>query len=173
MKDFVKKIAFASKLHAAGFLSDEQEAELINIAMKNFSVGTAQKPAADNKTTDSEKALIDAFYEVAARKELKDFFEKNVSQKSDELNNALSEMIKKIEAEAISGHEKQKNFSNNLKLSNDNAKEKLFSQAQASKALETEPERIFTRADLSNMSNDDYKKFEKIIFEQAKKGLIH
>lgn len=173
MEQFVKNLLLASKLHAAGFLSDEQEAKLIDNAMQKFSANTAQKPVvAKKETAEPEKSLLDAFFEVAERKELKDFLEKNISQKQDGWDDMLSTMIKNIEAQAISGHEKKKNFSDSLKQSNDTAKGKLTSQTQTGKTLEIEPDKVFSRAELANMSNDEFKKYEKTIFEQIKNGQI-
>lgn len=174
MENFIKNLLLASKLHAAGLLSDEQEAELINNAKEKFIAGTAQNPALVNSQAEMpENTLLDAFFEVAERKELKDFFEKNVPQKNIGWDNMLSQMIKNIEEQAISGYEKKKNFSDNLRHGNDSAKGKLSAQAQSAGFGDKEPDKIFTRAELANLSNDDFKKYEKIIFEQLKKGLIH
>ena len=174
MKNLLQKISFVAKLHAAGLLSAEQEAELLNIATEKIIAATAQNPADLKEAPAGSQAPIDkAFYDVAARKELKDFFQNSADKKNDGWENMLLTMIKNIEAQAISGYEKQKNFSDSLKVNNDTAKGKLTAQAQASNALSTEPDKIFTRAELAKMSNDDFKKFEKLIFEQAKNGLIH
>lgn len=170
MKEILEKITLIAKLHSAGLLSNQQGVELLNIASKKFLKNNDFSKSAD--IPKKAEMAQNAFFDSVSRKNLKDFLQNKLTGKENFDENKFIELIKNLENEAVSTHEKEKEFSQNLKNSNDVAKGKLTSQAEKTNATNPEPEHIFTRKEISKMSQKEFDKNEDLIMQQMMKGLI-
>ena len=122
-----------------------------------------------------------AFYEF--EKEKPDFFkEEGRMQVLDYIKNAntvfdkdeiniISQMVEKIEQCAIERFMKQQAHEKALNDANEQAKGKLSANAQNSQAY-GKNNRAFTREQIGRMSGAEFAKYEPLIMEQLRKGLI-
>ncbi|MDY6310811.1 MAG: hypothetical protein SPL73_06210 [Cyanobacteriota bacterium] len=139
----------------------------INEMYKGNSMGINTSVHQDEKPVDFQAAID--FFAKDGRKEVLDYI-KNSDVDKDEIPK-IAKIVENIEKAAIDGYLKQ---SEHDKIKNDEntaAKSKLTSYAQNAK-FDSNNNRIFTRADLGKMSDDEFAKNEKIIFEQLKQGLL-
>ena len=89
----------------------------------------------------------------------------------DEIN-TISQMVEKIEQCAIERYIKQKAHEKALENENEAAKRRLTANAQNSTSA-TNKNRVFTREQIGKMSGAEFTKYEPLIMEQLRKGLIH
>ena len=125
--------------------------------------------------------LNSAFYEF--EKEKPDFFkEDGRAQVLDYIKNAnsvfdkdeiniISQMVEKIEQCAIERFMKQQAHEKALNEANEQAKGKLMSNAQNAQAYNSK-DRAFTREQIGRMSGAEFAKYEPLIMDQLRKGLI-
>lgn len=112
------------------------------------------------------------FFEQDGRKEVFDYLKSDeVMIGRDDLKK-ISVMIQSIEKKAIDGYLKKEAYQKNLKESNDAAKQKLTANAQNSSFADKNLSRTFTREQIGKMSSTEFAKYEPVIMEQLKKGLI-
>ena len=83
----------------------------------------------------------------------------------------ISELVEGLENSAVDKYLKKIAYEKSLNDENTLAKSKLTSYAQNASS-DNKMNRIFTREDIGNMSGEECTKNEKLIFEQAKRGLI-
>lgn len=112
------------------------------------------------------------FFAAEGRKEVLDYLRSDdVIIGKDELKK-ISSMVENIEQKAIDRYLKKVAYENNLKNSNETAKQKLTANAQNSNFHDKNLSRIFTREQIGKMSSTEFSKYESLIMNQLKKGLI-
>ena len=89
----------------------------------------------------------------------------------DEIN-AISDMVELIEKCAIERFVKQQAHEKALNDENEAAKGKLMANAQSAASYGNK-DRAFTREQIGRMSGAEFTKYEPLIMEQLRKGLIH
>lgn len=88
----------------------------------------------------------------------------------DELSK-ISALVEKIENSAIERYVKEKNHEKTLNSENEAAKQKLRAYAQNS-AYDGNNNLVFTREQIGKMSGAEFAKYERMIMDQLRKGLI-
>ena len=170
-------------LMSSGIVSRQQGqnlmTEVIENAYKSITTQNELQPEAQN-TTDTE-SLKDVFAEF--EKSNPDFFKRkgredvlaylknsNVNFDRDELLQ-ISKLIEAIEQNAIERYLQKVEYGKTLNDENTVAKQKLTANAQNSNANDNNM--VFTRSQIGKMSGDEFAKYESLIMEQMRKGLIH
>lgn len=111
------------------------------------------------------------FFETEGRKEVLDYLKSDgIFVEKDELDR-ISNLIRTVEKSAIDKYLKEITHDKVLKDSNDVAKQKLTAHAQKSN-FSNQVLKTFSRAQIGKMSSAEFTKYEPIIMEQLKKGLI-
>lgn len=111
------------------------------------------------------------FFNPDGRKDVLEYLKSNnVGIGKDELNK-ISEIIKLVEKSAIDRYLKEMSYEKGLRDSNEAAKQRLTANAQKS-TLSGSLSRPFTRDQIGKMSSAEFTKYEPLIMEQLKKGLI-
>lgn len=112
------------------------------------------------------------FFTSDGRKEVLDYLKsESVSVDKDDLQK-ISQMVENIEKNAIDRYLKQSAYEKNLLDSNELAKQKLTANAQNSSFQDKNLTRTFTREQIGKMSGAEFVKYEPLIMEQLRKGLI-
>ena len=83
----------------------------------------------------------------------------------------ISELIKAVEKNAIDRYLQKLEYGKTLNDENKLAKLRLTANAQNSNANDNNM--VFTRAQIGKMSGDEFAKYESLIMDQMRKGLIH
>lgn len=111
------------------------------------------------------------FFNSGGRQEVLNYLKSsNAKMGKDELNK-ISEIIEIVEKAAIEGYLKKVNHEKNLKESNETAKRKLTANAQRI-GYSGNLSKTFTREQIGKMNSAEFTKYEPLIMEQLKKGLI-
>lgn len=111
------------------------------------------------------------FFVPEGRKEVLDYLKSgDVILGKDELNK-ISTMIRSVEKTAIDRYLKKVAYEKNLRNANENAKLRLTANAQKTSFSGSYP-KSFTREQIGKMSSAEFTKYESLIMEQLKKGLI-
>jgi hypothetical protein len=121
--------------------------------------------------TDSVQDVDDfdiRFFDVPERKEALEFAGKLSPQEAKK----LSGLISKIENSAVARYLEQSKNGKDLDLLNNQAKARLSSLAQGGYPAGDSLKKHFTREEIKRMSNKEFAKNEKAIFEQMTKGLL-
>ena len=113
----------------------------------------------------------DNFFGIEGRKDVFDYLKRETSGMTHDDLYKISGIIKNVEKAAITRYLKNIAHERNLTKSNDTAKSRLTSNAQYADGSAKLPH-IFTRAQIDKMSNDEFLKNEKAIFQQLKEGKI-
>lgn len=112
------------------------------------------------------------FFNTESRKDVLNYLKsENVSISKDDLQK-ISQMIENIEQNAVDKYIEQTDYEKALKNSNELAKQRLTANAQSAGFQDANLSRIFTREQIGKMSATEFVKYEPIIMEQLKKGLI-
>lgn len=112
------------------------------------------------------------FFAPEGRKEVLDYLKSDdVIIGKDELKK-ISSMVESIEQKAIDRYLKKVAYENNLKNSNEMAKQKLTANAQNQGFHDKNLSRNFTREQIGKMSSTEFIKYESLIMNQLRKGLI-
>ncbi|HNW26659.1 MAG TPA: hypothetical protein PLG15_00125 [Candidatus Gastranaerophilaceae bacterium] len=112
------------------------------------------------------------FFQPEGRKEVLDYLKSDaVIIGKDDLKK-ISDMIENIEKTAIERYLQKDSYEKNLQNSNELAKQKLTANAQNSNFQDKNLSRTFTREQIGKMSSAEFTKYEPLIMEQLKKGLI-
>ena len=112
------------------------------------------------------------FFDTEGRTEVLNYLRNsNTIVDKDEIN-TISQMVEKIEQCAIERYIKQKAHEKVLENENEAAKRRLTANAQNSTAA-TNKNKVFTREQIGRMSGAEFTKYEPLIMEQLRKGLIH
>lgn len=112
------------------------------------------------------------FFNAEGRKEVLEYLKSgNLNLGKDELTK-ISSMVESVEQKAIERYLKNKAHEKTLKNSNEAAKQKLTANAQNSSFKDKGFSGTFTREQIGKMSCAEFAKYETLIMEQLKKGLI-
>jgi len=112
------------------------------------------------------------FFNPDGRKEVLDYLKSDgVIIGKDELEK-ISSMVENLEKTAIDRYLKNEAYQTNLNNSNEVAKQKLTANAQNSSFQDKNYSRSFTREQIGKMSGAEFAKYEPLIMDQLKKGLI-
>ena len=112
------------------------------------------------------------FFNSDGRKEVLDYLKSDdVIIGKDELKK-ISSMVENVEKKAIDRYLKKEAYEKNLNNSNEAAKQKLTANAQNSGFQDKNSSRTFTREQIGKMSGAEFAKYEPLIMDQLKKGLI-
>lgn len=109
------------------------------------------------------------FFDKESRKAVLDYI-RGLNMDKDEISKVAA-LIESVEKGAVDGYLKQSAHDKSLNDENLAAKSKLTSYAQNA-GNGSDIGRIFTRVDIGNMSDEEYDRNEKLIFEQLRQGLI-
>jgi len=83
----------------------------------------------------------------------------------------ISELVEAVEKSAIDRYLQKLEYGKTLNDENNIAKQRLTANAQNSNAADNNM--VFTRAQIGKMSGDEFAKYESLIMDQMRKGLIH
>lgn len=83
----------------------------------------------------------------------------------------ISELIEALEKNAVDRYLQKLEYGKTLNDENKMAKQRLTANAQNSNANDNNM--VFTRAQIGKMSGDEFAKYESLIMDQMRKGLIH
>ena len=83
----------------------------------------------------------------------------------------ISELIESLEKSAVDRYLQKLEYGKTLNDENRMAKQRLTANAQNSNANDNNM--VFTRAQIGKMSGDEFAKYESLIMDQMRKGLIH
>ena len=83
----------------------------------------------------------------------------------------ISELIETLEKNAVDRYLQKLEYGKTLNDENKMAKQRLTANAQNSNANDNNM--VFTRAQIGKMSGDEFAKYESLIMDQMRKGLIH
>jgi len=112
------------------------------------------------------------FFSSDGRKEVLDYLKsENVVIDKEDIQK-ISTMVESIEQNAVARYLQQSTYEKNLTDSNELAKQRLTANAQNSSFQDKNLTRTFTREQIGNMSSAEFTKYEPMIMEQLKKGLI-
>lgn len=143
----------------------------INMCKNSFPSATPvqpQVPAALNPM-DLFNQENPGFFDKGTRGEVLNYI-KDLDMDKDEISK-IAKIVEGLETSAVDGYLKKSAHEKSLNDENLAAKSKLTSYAQNASA-DTNLGRIFTRADIGNMTGEEFAKNEKLIMEQVKQGLI-
>ncbi len=141
----------------------------INMCKNSFpSVNQPQPPVALNPM-DLFNQENPGFFDKGTRGEVLNYI-KDLDMDKDEISK-IAKIVEGLETSAVDGYLKKSAHEKSLNDENSAAKSKLTSYAQNASA-DTNLGRIFTRADIGNMTGEEFAKNEKLIMEQVKQGLI-
>jgi hypothetical protein len=112
------------------------------------------------------------FFDSQGRQEVLNYLKSDeIFLNSKELTK-ISDIIHAVEKSAVEKYIQKLSHEKILKNSNENAKQKLTTNAQKS-TFNGDFSKSFTREQIGKMSSTEFLKYENIIMEQLKKGLIH
>jgi len=146
--------------------------------VQNELVQQNSPPASQNKSFDKSVVFSEFhkdkpdFFNSEGRKEVLDYLKSDdVIIGKDELKK-ISSMVEHLEKTAIDRYLKNEAHQKSLNNSNEVAKQKLTANAQNSSFQDKNFLRTFTRGQIGKMSGAEFAKYEPLIMEQLKKGLI-
>ncbi len=112
------------------------------------------------------------FFKSESRKEVWNYLKSDaVIVGKDDLKK-ISDMIENIEKAAIERYLQKETHEKTLQNSNELAKQKLTANAQNTNFADKNLTRTFTREQIGKMNGAEFTKYEPLIMEQLKKGLI-
>lgn len=168
-------------LMGMGLIDREQGQNLMKQVIQNaYTNVTTQQHDAIAEQPATKPPVADAFAEFAALNP--DFF--NQSGRSDVLaylKNSpvnfdkdellqISKLVEALEQNAVDRYLKKEEYGKTLNDENNIAKQRLTANAQSSNAADNN--RVFTRAQIGKMSGDEFTKYEALIMDQLRKGMI-
>lgn len=112
------------------------------------------------------------FFKPESRKEVWDYLKSDALMIGKDDLKKISDMIENIEKSAIERYLQKETYEKTLQDSNKLAKQKLTANAQNSGFSDKNLARTFTREQIGKMNSAEFTKYESLIMEQLKKGLI-
>ncbi|MBD5402144.1 hypothetical protein HDR58_05020 [bacterium] len=109
------------------------------------------------------------FFDKEGRGDILNYI-KDLDMDKDEITK-IARMVENLENSAVNSYLKKSAHEKSLNDENSVAKSKLTAYAQNAQK-DNNLGKIFTRADIGNMSGEEFDKNEKLIMEQVKQGLI-
>ncbi len=185
--DFAK----VQKLVQSGFLSSGQGQNLKKQVLKkafdkivqtekikrNLSTAS-QLNKKENGSINSDKVFEEFsksnpdFFNSDGRKEVLNYLKSGGADIGKEELNKISEIIRIVEKTAIDRYLQKMSHGKVLKNSNESAKQRLTANAQKAGFTDKNLSRSFTREQIGKMNGAEFAKYEPLIMEQLKKGLI-
>ena len=177
----LKDIQVIKNLVQTGAMTQEQGQNLMNYVTKKafekytLSQQNSQAPV-DTANQVPVKSVnmgnvIPEFFNRDGRVDVFDYLQNsNAAFDEDELSK-ISALVEKIENSAIERYVKEKNHEKTLNSENEAAKQKLRAYAQNS-AYDGNNNLVFTREQIGKMSGAEFAKYERMIMDQLRKGLI-
>lgn len=139
---------------------------------RNLSSSLNQNPKIDkNKVFEEFSKSNPDFFSTDGRKNVLEYLQSNDAIVGKDELNKISEIIRLVEKSAIDRYLKEVSYEKTLKNSNEAAKQRLTANAQKS-TQGSNISRSFTREQIGKMSSAEFIKYEPLIMEQLKKGLI-
>lgn len=142
------------------------------VQAQSFQPGAVSTPYINRNQAffDFEKEQPE-FFNSSGRNEVLNYLRSsNAIVDKDELLK-ISSLIEQVEKNAINDYLKKNAHEENLKKLNEAAKSRLKANAQKSNGGKNDSQ-IFTRERIGKMSGAEFAKYEKLIMNQLKKGLI-
>lgn len=145
----------------------------VSSVLQNFTANNEQdKQINIEKGFEEFKKSNPDFFNLGGRKEVLDYLKSGgVVFGKDEFSK-ISDIIRSVEKAAIDRYLKKVSYEKNLRDSNEAAKQRLTANAQKSSFSDKNLSRTFTREQIGKMSSAEFMKYESLIMEQLKKGLI-
>ena len=124
-----------------------------------------------NAFTEFEKQKPD-FFKEEGRSDVLEYIKKSDMLVDKDEIETISKIVEKIENCAIQKYLKQQSHDKALNDENENAKKRLTANAQNAVSYSNK-NMTFTREQIGKMSDAEFTKYEPLIMEHMKKGLIH
>ena len=177
----LKDIQVIENLVQTGAMTQEQGQNLMNyVTKKAFEKYTLSQQNSQASVDTANQVpvksvnmgnLIPEFFNRDGRVDVFDYLQNsNAAFDEDELSK-ISALVEKIENSAIERYVKEKNHEKTLNSENEAAKQKLRAYAQNS-AYDGNNNLVFTREQIGKMSGAEFAKYERMIMDQLRKGLI-
>jgi hypothetical protein len=163
-----------------GFINFTQAQNLKQVVLKNAfdSVvqGEINNPKSQLVASREKKAVFSEFDEensgfFTQREDILNYLKTGeFFLDKDELSK-IAKLVENLEKNAIEKYLKIQEYEQKIQKGNEVAKEKLKVNAQSNSSAKNGG-RIFTREQIGNLSGAEFKKYESVIMNQLKKGLI-
>ena len=176
-------IQLIENLVQTGVMTQEQGQNLMNYVTKKafekytLSQQNSQTPVNMARQTPSPvqnalaAAAVPEFFNRDGRVDVFDYLKNaNAVFDEDEISK-ISALVEKIENTAIERYLREKDHEKTLNSENEAAKQKLRAYAQNS-ASDGNKNLVFTREQIGKMSGAEFAKYERMIMDQLRKGLI-
>ena len=179
----LKDIQLIENLVQTGAMTQEQGQNLMNYVTKKafekytLSQQNSQTPVNMTRQTPSPvqnalaAAAVPEFFNRDGRVDVFDYLKNaNAVFDEDEISK-ISALVEKIENTAVERYLREKDHEKTLNSENEAAKQKLRAYAQNS-ASDGNKNLVFTREQIGKMSGAEFAKYERMIMDQLRKGLI-
>ena len=175
-------IQLIENLVQTGVMTQEQGQNLMNyVTKKAFEKYTlcqqnSQNPAMTQQASVPPQNTLAAsavpeFFNKDGRTDVFDYLKNsNAAFDEDEISK-ISALVEKIESTAVERYLREKDHEKTLNSENEAAKQKLRAYAQNS-ASDGNKNLVFTREQIGKMSGAEFAKYERMIMDQLRKGLI-
>lgn len=162
----------------SGLINQQQGQNLLNHILRTAIDSTTQ-PLEENPKTpfDKEFALKEFekespdFFKAEGRSEIMKYLQADEIQFDKDELSKIAKIVEQVEKSAIERYLKKVAHEESLEKFNNEAKSKLQANAQNSKS-DGKNLQPFTREQIGKMSSAEFLKYESLIMEQLKKGLI-
>ncbi len=179
----VKDLKLIESLVQAGIMTQEQGQNLMNYVTKKAfekytlnqqnvqSLPNAQYQNSEQLKNSFAQNVPPEFFNRDGRSDVFDYLKNsNVSFDEDELSK-ISQLVEKLENTAVERYLREQEHEKTLNNENEAAKQRLRANAQNSVSDGTN-NLVFTREQIGKMSGAEFAKYERMIMDQLKKGLI-
>ena len=179
----VSDIKLIENLVQTGVMTQEQGQNLMNyVTQKAFEKYTLSQQNAQmpvqmqvQPQTQSQNSLsgdvAPEFFNREGRLDVFDYLKNsNAVFDQDEISK-ISALVEKIENSAIARYLREKEHEKTLNSENESAKQRLRANAQNT-VSDGDNNMVFTREQIGKMSGAEFAKYERMIMDQLKKGLI-
>lgn len=179
----VNDIKLIENLVQTGVMTQEQGQNLMNyVTQKAFEKYTLsqqnaqtpmQMPVSPNTQTQNylNGNITPEFFNREGRLDVFDYLKNsNAAFDEDEISK-ISALVEKIENSAVARYLREKEHEKTLNNENESAKQRLRANAQNT-ISDGGNNLVFTREQIGKMSGAEFAKYERMIMDQLKKGLI-
>ena len=177
----LKDIQVIENLVQTGAMTQEQGQNLMNyVTKKAFEKYTLSQQNSQNPvnmmqqtpaSVQNTSGAVPEFFNRDGRLDVFDYLQNsNTAFDQDELSK-ISALVEKIENTAVERYLREKEHEKTLNSENEAAKQKLRAYAQNS-AYDGNKNLVFTREQIGKMSGAEFAKYERMIMDQLRKGLI-
>ena len=179
----LKDIQLIENLVQTGAMTQEQGQNLMNYvtkkAFEKYTLGQQNSHAPVNTMQQASPKLQNAlsapavseFFNKDGRLDVFDYLKNTNAEFDEDEISKISALVEKIENTAIERYLREKNHEKTLNSENEAAKQKLRAYAQNS-ASDGNKNLVFTREQIGKMSGAEFAKYERMIMDQLRKGLI-